>query len=56
MTINQDKFKFARTEVDFVGYHIGWEGYRLSYDVIAAIRDFPSPENPTITDICSWSE
>ena len=54
ITINPGKFKFPRTEVDFVSYHIGWEGYRPSNDVIAAVRDFPMPENPTITDIRSW--
>ena len=54
ITIIPGKFKFARTEDDFVGYHISWEGYRPCNDVIAAIRDFPMPENPTITDIRSW--
>ena len=53
ITISPGKFKFVRAEVDFVGYHIGWEGYRPSNNAIAAIRDFPMSENPTITNIRS---
>lgn len=51
ITINPKKFKFAKQEIDFVGYHIGWISYRPSDEMLAAIRDFPMPTNPTISDI-----
>ena len=54
VTLNPDKFKFCRREVDFCGFHVGWEDYRPSDDMIAAIRDFPMPAEPTITDIRAW--
>ena len=54
ITINPKKFKFAKQEIDFVGYHIGWISYRPSDEMLAAIRDFPMPTNPTISDIRSW--
>ena len=54
VTLDPKKFKFARTEVEFCGYTIGWEGYRLSDDRISAIRNCPMPSKPTIRDISSW--
>ena len=54
VTINPEKFKFARREVDFVGYHVGWDSFKPSDSTLAAVREFPMPDDPTLTDIRSW--
>ena len=54
ITQNPDKFRFAKREVEFAGYCINWDGYRPSDNTLSAIRDFPMPESPTITDIRAW--
>ena len=40
--------------MEFAGYHLDWEHYTPSPSTIAAIHDFPMPDNPTITDIRAW--
>ena len=54
ITLNPDKFKFCRREVEFVGYHIGWEAYYPTEEKLAALSNFSMPEKPTITDIRRW--
>lgn len=54
ITLQPEKFQFAKREVDFVGFSLGWEQYRPSGDKLAAIKHFPMPPQPTITDIRSW--
>ena len=54
ITINPEKFRFGQKEVDFVGYHVGWNSYRASNDMLNSIKQFPMPENPTISDIRAW--
>ena len=54
VTLNPEKFAFCRREVEFVGYDLGWESYHPSSDRLAAVRDFPMPLEPTITDIRAW--
>ena len=54
VTLKPEKFKFARKEVDFCGFTIAWESFRPSDDSMSAIRNFPMPSEPTITDIRSW--
>lgn len=54
VTLKPSKFRFSRKEVDFCSYTVGWEGFRPSDESISAIRDFPMPSQPTITDIRSW--
>jgi hypothetical protein len=54
VTLKPKKFQFCAKEVDYCGYTVGWETYRPSDDTIAAIREFPMPDEPTITDIRSW--
>ena len=54
ITLSPEKFCFCRKEVDFVGYHLGWESYRPSSEKLAAIASFPMPEEPSITDIRSF--
>ncbi|MPC96431.1 hypothetical protein E2C01_091689 [Portunus trituberculatus] len=50
------KFQFAKREVDFVGFSLGWEQYKPSSDKLVAIKQFPMPSQPSITDIRSWHE
>ncbi|MEL6805185.1 MAG: RNase H-like domain-containing protein, partial [Bacteroidota bacterium] len=54
ITLHPDKFKFCQKSVKFVGYELDWDNYRPSSERMSAIRDFPMPNNPTITDIRSW--
>ena len=54
ITLHPNKFQFCQREVDFVGYNLAWERYLPSEDKLAAVKKFPMPEQPTITDIRSW--
>ena len=54
ITIHPGKFKFAQSQVDFVGYNIGCDDYKPSDDMLSAIRNFPMPDNPSLADIRSW--
>ena len=54
ITLNPDKFKFCRREVEFVGYNVGWEAYGPTEERLSAIKDFNMPVKPSITDIRSW--
>lgn len=54
ITLKPEKFKFGRREVDFVGFHVGWDAYRPTEERLAAIRNFSMPVEPTLTDIRSW--
>lgn len=56
VTLNQEKFKFCKRKVEFVGFHLDWDSYHPTADRLAAIRDFPMPTQPTITDIHSWHD
>ena len=37
--LNPKKFRFCRREVEFVGYHLSWEGSRPTDDRLAAIHE-----------------
>ena len=54
ITLHPNKFKFCQREVEFVGYNLAWERYLPSEDKLAAVKRFPMPEQPTISDIRSW--
>ena len=54
ITLKPEKFRFCRKEVDFVGFHLGWDEYKPTRERLAAIMDFSMPDNPTLTDIRSW--
>ena len=54
ITLKPEKFMFCRREVEFVGFHIGWEAYKPTEDRLSAIRNFTLPTQPNITDIRSW--
>ncbi|XP_068215806.1 uncharacterized protein [Palaemon carinicauda] len=49
-----EEFKVYRREAEFIGFHLGQESYRPTGDSLSAIRKFPMPPTPTITDIRSW--
>lgn len=52
ITLNADKFRFARNEVDFCGYSITSQGYTADFRKMKAIADFPRPQN--LTDLRSF--
>ena len=54
VTVNPEKFKFAQKEEDFCGFTIGWENFSPSEKTLSAIKKYPMPSNPIITDIRSW--
>jgi len=54
ITLKPEKFKFCRRELDFVGFHVGWDSYKPTDERLAAIRNFSMPEMPSLTDIRSW--
>ena len=54
ITINPHKFKFAKREVQFVGYQIGWDIYKPSKEMLSAVKEFPMPENPSLSYIRSF--
>ena len=45
VTLAEKKFKFCEKEVDFAGYHLGWEKYHPSSDIVSAIHNFPMPDH-----------
>ena len=54
VTLNPTKFKFARKEIEFLGYNIGWEKYCPSEAMLRSIKEFPMRNNLTISDISAW--
>jgi len=54
VTLKPEKFRFCRREVEFVGYHLGWDTYKPAEERLTAIRDFRMPAQPSITDVRSW--
>ena len=54
ITLNPTKFKFGRKEVEFVGYQVGWDSYWPADHMLSAIKEFPMPEEPSISDIRAW--
>ena len=43
ITLNQDKFQFAKQELNFVGYVIGQNGLKVDPEKIESIKNFPTP-------------
>lgn len=54
ITVKPEKFKFCRREVEFVGYHLGWDIYKPTDDRLSAVRNFAIPDHLSIIDIRSW--
>ena len=52
ITLNPEKFVFARHELEFAGFTITDKTVKPSAKYISAIRDFPTPTN--LTDVRSW--
>lgn len=52
VVFNPSKFKFARSEIEFAGFNLTWDGIRPSDSLLEAIKNFPKPQN--ITDARSW--
>ena len=50
--LNEEKFQFAKREVNFAGFHITADGVKPLEKFLIAIRDFPTPTR--ISDIRSW--
>jgi len=42
-----DKWQFAQSEVNFAGFTLSAEGYRVDKSIIEAISNFPTPTNRT---------
>ena len=54
VTLNPQKFKFCRKEVDFAGYTLGWDKFFLSNETLSTISNFRMPQQPSISDIRAW--
>ena len=52
ITLNPEKFQFARQEVDYCGYRVTPTGYTSDGEKLRAIAEFPRPSN--ITDLRSF--
>ena len=52
ITFNEEKFKFARMEVEFLGYIITADSVRPSEEFLEGIRDFPVPKD--VSGVRSW--
>ena len=52
ISLKREKFIFAKPEVDFCGYKISANGYKIDPRITKAITDFPKPAN--ITDLRSF--
>ena len=47
ITFSEKKFEFAREEVNFCGYLVGTNGWKIHPEKISAVKDFPIPLNRT---------
>ena len=47
ITLNTDKWEFAKREVSFAGFILSPQGYRVDESIIDAITSFPTPGNHT---------
>ena len=54
VTNNHSKFRFVKKEVDFVGFHVGWENYRPCDDMLRSIKEFQMPVQSSLADIRAW--
>ncbi len=52
ITLNPEKFSFAKDEVEFAGFEITNDTVRPCKKYIRAISDFPTPQS--LTDVRSW--
>ena len=47
ISLNRDKFRFCRTDIEFAGFHLSQDGYCVSDDITEAISSFPTPSSRT---------
>ena len=47
ITLNATKFKYAQPEVQFAGFVLSKDGYKVDPGIVAAIQRFPTPTNRT---------
>lgn len=52
ITFNEEKFKFGRMEVEFLGYIITADSVKPSAEFLEGIRDFPIPKD--VSGVRSW--
>ena len=52
ITFNEDKFKFGRKEVEYLGFIITEDSVKPSTEFIEGIRDFPEPKD--LSGVRSW--
>ena len=52
ITLNANKFKFALPEIQFAGFVLSKDGYRIDLAIVEAIQHFPTPA--TRTDLRSF--
>ena len=52
ITFNEEKFKFGRREVEYLGFIITEDSVKPSSEFIAGIRDFPEPKD--LSGVRSW--
>ena len=45
--LSEEKFVYMKSSVEFAGFELSADGYRIQDSVIAAIRDFPTPQDKT---------
>lgn len=43
--LNENKFNFAKEELEFAGVVLSKEGYRMQDKIVKAIQEFPKPSN-----------
>ena len=52
ITFNEEKFKFGRMEVEYLGYIITEDSVKPSTEFLEGIRDFPEPKD--VSGVRSW--
>lgn len=50
--LNEDKFEFKKTEIEFAGMKLSKDGFTIHDNIVKAVKEFPLPE--TITDMRSF--
>ena len=48
----ESKCDFFKTEVEFLGHHVGRDGVRMMEDKVQAVADWPVPRN--VRDVCAF--
>ena len=54
IALNPEKIRLAATNVEFAGFHLDQSGFRVSDDLVRAIKGFPAPANLTDGLCLAW--